>query len=72
MLESREIPLVTRQPLHDFESLILIPFRIEKIRESTDIPKDIFQSKRYFVEIGCLFVMNQGSHAVVMGHVTVM
>lgn len=38
------------------------------MRKSEDIvggiSKDIFQSKNYFVEMGYLFVINQGSHAI--------
>lgn len=49
----------------------MIDHRIDKIRESSETGADLRQTKRYFVEIGCLFVMNQGS-GILSGHVTLM
>lgn len=46
---------------HEGVCMMITSYRIDKIHESSEAGADLMQTKRYFVEIGCLFVMNQGS-----------
>ena len=41
---------------------LCVMFRIEEVRKSTEkVGGNLQECKGYFVEIGCLFVINQGS-----------